>query len=276
MFNESCKIYEKYANTPGQIAADIYYYAEWAGYFVCNPDFFIERRDNGSILVLYTESGCGMLEYRGKTYELAKNTIALINCLEPHKYHPVGEELWSFYYFHFAGQSCYKMFEYAYSLGDSAKFEGSGILFNYIRDVISLCQTREPAFETKISKRINGIMYELILNRHQKVKTGIDTICEYINENYAREISVEELAKMLNYSRCHFSVKFKQLTGMTPHEYIKRRRIDRAKELLLENNTSIEEISELVGYSDVCNFIRVFKDSENITPLRFKKKYFYH
>ncbi len=275
MLNESCKVYEKYANTPSQIALDIYFYAEWAGYFVCNPDFFIERENNKSILVLYTESGCGILEYRDKTYELTKNTIALINCLEPHRYHPNGEEKWKFFYFHFAGLTCFKMFEYVYSLEDSAKFEGSSILFDYIKDVVSMCKTRAVAFETKISKRINGIIYELIINRQQRKKNGIDTICEYINDNYAEEISVEELAKMLNYSRCYFSVKFKQLTGMTPHEYIKKRRIDRAKELLLENNTSIEKIAELIGYNDVCSFIRAFKDTENITPLQFKKKYFY-
>lgn len=45
--------------------------------------------------------------------------------------------------------------------------------------------------------------------------------CE-VYENYAEEISAEKLADMLNYSRCHFSVKFKQIMGMTPHEYIKR------------------------------------------------------
>lgn len=44
--------------------------------------------------------------------------------------------------------------------------------------------------------------------------------CE-VYENYAEEISAEKLADMLNYSRCHFSVKFKQIMGMTPHEYIK-------------------------------------------------------
>lgn len=114
----------------------------------------------------------------------------------------------------------------------------------------------------------------MILTRHQKEKSGIDTICEYINENYAEEISVEKLADMLNYSRCHFSVKFKQIIGMTPHEYIKKRRIDRAKELLIEDNTSIEKIAELIGYNDTCSFIRAFKSMENITPLQFKKRYF--
>mgnify|MGYP003311799693 CR=1 FL=1 len=59
MLNESCEVYEKYANTPSQIASEIYFYAEWAGYFVCNPDFFIERKNNSSILILYTVSGCG-------------------------------------------------------------------------------------------------------------------------------------------------------------------------------------------------------------------------
>ena len=97
--------------------------------------------------------------------------------------------------------------------------------------------------------------------------------CE-VYENYAEEISAEKLADMLNYSRCHFSVKFKQIMSMTPHEYIKKRRIDRAKELLIEDNTSIEKIAELIGYNDACSFIRAFKSMENITPLQFKKRYF--
>lgn len=274
MLNESCEVYEKYANTPSQIASEIYFYAEWAGYFVCNPDFFIERENNGSILILYTVGGCGTLEYRGKIYELTPNTIALINCIDPHTYYPSGDEKWSFYYVHFSGSESFKMYEYIYSLDESAKFEGNNILFKYVTDIISHCKTRTVAFETKISKRICGIVYEMILTRQQKEKSGIDTICEYINENYAEEISVEKLADMLNYSRCHFSVKFKQLMGMTPHEYVKKRRIDRAKELLIEDNTSIEKIAELIGYNDACSFIRAFKSTENITPLQFKKRYF--
>lgn len=273
MQNESCKIYERYENTPSATAQRLYYYPQFAGHFVCNPDFYIEREKWPDILIIHTSSGNGKLFYREKEYILDENNFALINCMDKCTYFPVSEDDWAFSFLHFTGMQATEMYEHIYNLNDGCVFKNNQKIKNNMEDCISLCKKRTKTYEVQISKKLNNILHETLLTIQNDESDKISSVCDYIAENFNKPLSTETLAKISCFSRCYFSTVFKKVTGTTLHDYLLCYRLDRAKEFLIENKMSINQIAENTGFNDVGTFIRAFKKKENTTPLQYKKEH---
>jgi AraC family transcriptional regulator len=97
----------------------------------------------------------------------------------------------------------------------------------------------------------------------------LQQVREYIHEHLHEDIKLIELAAIAQISPYHFLRLFKQSTGITPHQYILQRRIDKAKYLLHESKLSIAEIGLRVGFCDQSHFTRCFKRLLGITPKQF-------
>ena len=72
---------------------------------------------------------------------------------------------------------------------------------------------------------------------------------DYVRERLAEDISIEVLAELVELSSFHFSRMFKQVTGMSPLQFVKRERIVRAQKLICETSRSLIEIGLEVGYT---------------------------
>jgi AraC family transcriptional regulator, pdu and cob operon regulator len=88
----------------------------------------------------------------------------------------------------------------------------------------------------------------------------------YIEQNYQKKLTIEEIANCVFLSKSHFSHMFKKEVGISPINYLNRFRIDKAKELLQNTNNSITEIAANVGFQSLPHFNRIFKSLEKITP----------
>ena len=273
MKNESCIFYERYENTPSITAKKFYYYPQWAGHFVCNPDFYIERFNWPDILIIMTTEGSGKLFYRDKEYVLDKDGFAIINCMDKSVYYPVSEENWAFSFLHFSGAQATEIYEHIYSLNDGCVFENNQKIEKNIEDCITLCKEKLNTYEVQISKKISNILHETLLTLQKDESDKISMICDYITENYHTDLSTEKLAKVSCFSRCYFSTVFKKHTGTSLHDYITCYRLDKAKEMLINDKIPISSIAEKTGFNDTGTFIRAFKKKENITPLQYRKEH---
>ena len=81
---------------------------------------------------------------------------------------------------------------------------------------------------------------------------------------------MRELADSLHLNSSYFSVLFKEQVGLNFSEYLMRKRVQRAKELLVQTNLPISEVAERVGYQTDKYFIKVFKSLENISPSKYR------
>lgn len=95
---------------------------------------------------------------------------------------------------------------------------------------------------------------------------------EYIQENYHRDLSLDELSKELDISPYYFSKLFKEETGSNFVEYLTNLRMTRAKELLKDEQCSMKEICAQVGYSDPNYFSRIFKKNFGVTPTEYRER----
>lgn len=95
---------------------------------------------------------------------------------------------------------------------------------------------------------------------------------EYIEDNFKREISLNEISEELNLSSYYFSKLFKDETGEGFVEYLTRKRVEKAKEMLKDPDKSIKETGCECGYSDPNYFSRIFKKATGMTPTEYKER----
>ena len=96
---------------------------------------------------------------------------------------------------------------------------------------------------------------------------------EYIENNYEKKITVEELAAKLHLTRRTFERRFKKCTHCTVIEYLQKVRIEASKKELEAGRKSIDEIVLEVGYSDIQTFRDIFKRVTGTTPMEYKNRY---
>jgi AraC family transcriptional regulator len=101
-------------------------------------------------------------------------------------------------------------------------------------------------------------------------KYQLQTIQDYISAHLNQNISLSELAGIINLSQYHFSRLFKQSTGITPHQYLTRCRIDKAKQLLSNTELTITDITFEIGFTNHSSFTRLFRKYVGVTPSSFR------
>ncbi|MFK0332829.1 helix-turn-helix domain-containing protein [Rhizobium sp. NPDC090275] len=94
----------------------------------------------------------------------------------------------------------------------------------------------------------------------------------YMQENLARELKVSEVAAVIGLSAAYFAQGFKNVTGLTPRQWLTQARIGAAKVLLSEHQLSIKEIARACGFVDQSHFTKVFSREVGTTPARWRDR----
>ena len=92
----------------------------------------------------------------------------------------------------------------------------------------------------------------------------------YMEHNYQRDLSVEELADVCKLNRSYFSKLFKEAMGCPPQEFLIRMRLSKATELMKTSRSSIGDIAQLCGYPNQLHFSRAFKKRYGISPREWR------
>lgn len=94
-------------------------------------------------------------------------------------------------------------------------------------------------------------------------------VIDYINDNLGHELSLKELAAIAQISQYHFCRAFKQMTGLSPHQYLIQQRVERAKQLLQTGEMSIGAVAIACGFAHQSHLHRHFKRLTGVTPKTF-------
>nr|WP_267490850.1 response regulator [Paenibacillus monticola] len=142
---------------------------------------------------------------------------------------------------------------------------GTGQLF-YPKDVLSVEQIR-----TSFEELLRSSLQTQSNDSYQLDKKVIREICAYLEQHYRKNVSLTEMAERCHMSVSHFCSVFKRQTGMTLINYVNKTRMDKVRQLLLEPDLKIYDIADLVGYTTMSYFNRIFKEMEGISPNEYRK-----
>ena len=101
-------------------------------------------------------------------------------------------------------------------------------------------------------------------------KARLKRVLAYIDERADENLRLADLAEAAGMSIFHFAKLFKQSTGQTPHQYALRRRMEKAKQLLKEEDASVLEVSVRTGFVDQRHFTKVFRRFTGFTPTAYR------
>lgn len=100
----------------------------------------------------------------------------------------------------------------------------------------------------------------------------VNTIINYVNENYMKEISLDKISRNMYLSPVYISKLFKDETGDSPINFLIKVRLSKAIEYLKEDKLAIKALSKRVGYTDPYYFSKLFKKYYGCSPLSYKNK----
>ncbi|MGJ4943884.1 helix-turn-helix domain-containing protein [Bradyrhizobium sp. HKCCYLS1011] len=101
-------------------------------------------------------------------------------------------------------------------------------------------------------------------------KWRLRRVLQYIDDNLSAKIALQDLATVAGLSRMHFAAQFRAATGLRPHDYLLKRRIERAQELLKRADISLVDVALTVGFQTQAHFTTVFKRFVGDTPYQWR------
>lgn len=110
-------------------------------------------------------------------------------------------------------------------------------------------------------------------DQHSYSSTRIEKTLEYMNQNFDKQLSLPEVAKIANMSNVSFSRFFKQATGNNFIESLNEIRLGHASRILIETTRNISDVAYDCGFNNISNFNRLFKKKKGCTPKTFRESF---
>ncbi|MCC5911396.1 MAG: response regulator [Clostridiaceae bacterium] len=117
---------------------------------------------------------------------------------------------------------------------------------------------------------IKSIVINLETFKQKDINDLITKSLRYLEKNYNKHISLNDVAKEINMSYHYFSKFFKESTGKNFVDYLTELRVEKSKEMLKDNTINIKEVCYKIGYTDPNYFSKIFKKSTNMTPTEYR------
>ena len=147
---------------------------------------------------------------------------------------------------------------------------------------IYMAKNDEKKLEIAVQIKTKIILLQFILEMWEKGfviendKSGRNTIekemISYIQQNFMEKISLKEFSEQFHLSEKYISRYFKEHFHITLSQYITHLRLAHAKQLLQDTDIPVTEIAMQSGYQNVSYFIRSFKKTYGVSPLKYRKK----
>lgn len=113
--------------------------------------------------------------------------------------------------------------------------------------------------------------FDVSHDKQQEYAEKFVDVCEYINEHFTEDLTLDDVAALSGFSKYHFTRLFKQFTGKTFYRYVNLKRIEHAEKLLTSPSATITEVALMSGFSSLPAFVRMFKLIKGYTPTEYRK-----
>lgn len=270
----------RFINTATPTARQVFFYVQEVGDFLTFSPYFTERANLNSFLIIYTLSGKGKLDYKGKTWHLTAGTTAYIDCMEHHYYECLKNQEWKFLWLHFNGPSALGYYE-EFLKSDFHILDSLDPFFmeSTLRRILAITRRKDLHSEILTSGLITDILTQILIqNSTETMGLGfmpdyLEAAMKEIDVHFKEPLTLDHLAGKTGISKYHLAREFKRYVGMPPNEYLIVTRLNYSKDLLKYSDLTVEAVAFECGFHQVTHYINQFKNHEGTTPLKFRKQW---
>lgn len=152
--------------------------------------------------------------------------------------------------------------------------EGESFLKEFERQLNSFADDSDYAKAVFITGKIYELASRITNLQSSTANFSLsEKIIAYFSANLGENISISRLATAHGFSRTHFTLLFKNETGVSPKQYLLNLRMKQANALLQETDLDIKTISRQVGYDDPLLFSKQFKNKMGVSPSNLRKSF---
>lgn len=229
-------------------------------------------------------SGHGYFSLNGKSYNCGAGDTFLIFPGALFQYAADEREPWHYVWAAFQGHRCEPLL---HQLGWSTE---RPVMRGADKKTVSLYRKLRRTLQRPVRAALADLETEALLRLllHEIALANLDLLSDaadpesppqqvvtqamrWLELQYDRPISIEQLSKSLGYHRTHLSKLFKQTVGLSPMQYLMQLRLERAK-TLLDSKWTVEQIASSVGFSDPLHFSKQFRRKYGLSPSAYRKR----
>lgn len=273
---------------PGKVPNDSRYYIYSPsplarGMFLCplrvgishyRPGFLRRPLPSDAFFLIMVLHGSLLLTVDGEQRRVARHRAAIIDCVKGFQY-AVDEDteaIWLNFDGPTAPQYCNLMIS---TLSNVFTPADTPAVMTPLMDLIRMFDTQTAISEPLLSRIITDLLTACLLSGDGDGTTrtrsrNIDATIEYISDHLDTPLTIDALARQAHMSEYHFIRLFKRQTGMTPHEYITRERVQLAQSLLIDTAEPLPAIARECGFSDRRVLTAAFKRVIGMSPSTYR------
>lgn len=233
-------------------------------------------RELDCFMLLYTSSGCGKLLMNQHVISLTENSLLLLDCRQRFRI-DVAVSPWKYQVLFFSNAHAAELLSLITEepfciLNTTAHSE----YVLQLEKLLCLNSEKTMISQLRASDLLNHLLTEFTVEflkkdqEFRKIPSYIEKIHDLFEEHYEENYSLDDLEARFSISKYRICREFGEYYGITPLQYLNRRRIRIACHLLETTSLRIHEVGSAVGIDNTNHFISLFKKYEGCTPLEYK------
>lgn len=267
--------------TPSAFARKHYLYVQEVGSLLSLAPH-VSKRDNLSSFLFFTVTkGSGKLYLKGQKHCLRAGDCVFLNCQEEYAHESSHDNPWELSWVHFYGGQMDAFYQHYIDQNREQLFHPKEIsaFTSLLQSLYHAQSLKDSRTEISSHKYLTDLLF--LLFTWQETETAessfanekLSQIRNYLDNNYTKNISLDELSSLFYLSKFHLSREFKRIYGVTIGSYLLQKRLTEAKNHLRFSDDPVDRISHQCGFVDTGYFIKVFKKSEGMTPRQYRQKW---
>lgn len=251
-------------------------WVEMSGLSYCDSTYRIDRICSDVTVIEYVISGTGSLYVGQNTYHPAAGDVYILHEKSDHSYIADKKDPWVKIFVNLKGTAVAGMLQ-AFGLRKKVVYPGCEELYPVFAELFEA--TKQDAPTDTIMEQCAMILAKLLsrmsnkLQQEQHPTEEARALKSFIDSNYQRDLTMNEIAQSIFRSNDYANKLFKRFYDNTPYAYYIEAKISHAKALLLHTSLSISQVAERLGYKNDQYFSKQFRKVTGMTATRFRANF---
>jgi AraC-like DNA-binding protein len=232
-------------------------------------------------ILIHCVEGKGTAQVMKKKYTLQPGSFIIIPAGAPHSYSASEEDCWTIYWVHFKGQITKKITETIVQKnnGHFGMVQPQPKRYNLFEDMYTCLEKGYGNDNLGYANMclyhyLSSFMYDDKFNLSEKVHVAdpVELSISFMQQHISELLSLEDIARSVNFSASHYSALFRKKTGFAPIEYFNHLKVQRACQYLHFTDLRVKEIADKLGIEDPYYFSRMFSKLMSMSPNQYRAK----